>query len=79
MVDQALYRRSPGRWARAYLDQGLKQNNMAERAGQRSNPDLWEGVEKILREMGAVEKLGQMLQGDISYWGERNSRGIARR
>jgi hypothetical protein len=29
MVDQVLYRRSPGRWARAYFDRGLKQNTLA--------------------------------------------------
>jgi site-specific DNA recombinase len=31
--DQPLYRRSPGRWARASCCQGLKQSNLAERVG----------------------------------------------
>lgn len=33
MVDQAIYRRSPGRWAGACIDQGLKANTLAEGEG----------------------------------------------
>ena len=32
-LNREITRRSPGQWARAYLDQSLKQNNLAERVG----------------------------------------------
>jgi hypothetical protein len=37
-LNREITRRSPGRWARAYLCRGLKQNDLAERVGWLSNP-----------------------------------------